>query len=218
MCFSPTFSATFAIIGFIFSYYFYQRRKETCYLWAIFFFYALMETLQTFQFRTLNQCNNNENKILAFIALIFVVVQPFLWNWYGWRCRSQTKLQKTIFTLGMILGLIWIVVYLLGYNANISEETGAIQGPLCTRKIDKPGHHLYWTFPISNNYIAILFAVYLMIWFIPMFFGKNGVTSGTYMVLTCALSYYFISKNSKEFASTWCLTSIPILAMGATLL
>lgn len=213
MCYSPQMSAAFAIIGLALALYFYRRRKQTCFLWAIFLFYAGMELLQTFQFKTLNQCDNKENQTLTLIAMVFVLVQPFLWNWYGYSCKSDNSFQRGVFTLGMVLSGLWIVGYLYRYGKWTKDDgEDMLQGPLCTRK--EGDGHFFWSFPVSgDNTVSANFFMYLMIWFVPLFFGRGGVVTGLAFVTGAALAFV-LSKDKRAFASTWCYLSIPILVMG----
>lgn len=213
MCYSPQMSAAFAAIAFAISFYFYTHRKQNCFLWIIFLFYGLMEVLQTFQFRTLNQCANKENQLLTFIAMVFVIVQPFLWNWYGYTCRSSNSFQRGVFTLGMVLSVFWIIGYLFRFGKWRKEDgEDVLRGPLCTRK--EGDGHFFWTFPVSkDNYISANFFMYLLIWFVPIAFGNGSIVSkfGSAIGITIG---WLLAKKNKELASTWCYISVPLLVIG----
>ena len=64
MCFSENLSLTIGISGILLSIYLYPKNK---YASIGIGYFALMEILQYFQYKVINQCDNNYNKLLNFI-------------------------------------------------------------------------------------------------------------------------------------------------------
>ena len=60
MCFSENISLAIGTIGILSSLYFY---KKNIYASIGIGYFALMEILQFFQYKVINQCNNNYNKV-----------------------------------------------------------------------------------------------------------------------------------------------------------
>ncbi len=221
MCFTQEMSAAFALIGSGLTYYFYKRQEKFCKIWLIFLFYTIMEWFQTIQFNSLNQCDSFENKFLTNIAMILVIVQPLLWNYYYYTCMADNDYRKGIFTLGIILSIVWIIGYLSRYGGWKPEDgEDLLRGPLCTRKEGKG--HFYWTFPMGKDHaLSANFFMYLIIWFVPLFFSKQGVGGAIWIIVGALISLLFTSSNLRakmEFASTWCFISIPLAIIGVILM
>ena len=173
-----------------------------------------MEVLQTLQFRKLNECSSAENQLFTQVALFLVIVQPLLWNYYFYKCKSNTGFRKGVFTLGMILSILWIFSYMMRYGGWKKEDgEDMLRGPLCTRR--EGNSHFYWTFPMSKDHaLSANFFMYIAIWFVPLFFSFEGFTSGAFMVAGALIAYVLAMANKRakmEFASTWCFISVPLL-------
>lgn len=207
-------SGIFALLGAALAYRLYLQRDKTCFMWALFAFYAGMEFLQFLQHRTLNQCNSKENQFLTIVAFLYILVQPFLWNYFAFRCRAPTPFLKGVFSVSMVLCV--LVAGSMGTRwgtGTDSKGTEFMTGELCTKR-DKG--HLYWQWPIglSNTHTANWFA-FMLVWMAPLiFFGQRSI--GTSLAAGALLSYA-ISKNSAEFPSAWCLMSLPLLIGGFAL-
>ena len=217
MCYTPEMSAAFAIIGAVMTYYMYKRRDKMKFVWIIFLFYTLMEVLQTLQFRTLNKCSSAENQLLTQVALVFVIVQPLLWNYYFYTTKANNQFRRGVFTLGMVLSILWIVAYLMRYGGwEKGDGEDMMRGPLCTRK--EGDEHFYWTFPMSKDHaLTANFFMYLAIWFIPLFFSDDGASGAVWIVAGALLAYALATRTKKArmtFASTWCYISVPLLIIG----
>ena len=61
MCFSENISLAIGIVGILSCFYFYNKN---IYASIGIGYFALMEIIQFFQYRVINQCDNNYNKFL----------------------------------------------------------------------------------------------------------------------------------------------------------
>ncbi len=216
MCYSPTTSACLAAVSAVLAVRLYQQRDQTCFLWALFAFYAGMELLQTFQHRTVNQCDSKENQVLAFIAFLYVLVQPFFWNYYAWKCKSSTPFQRGVFVSAMALNFVMIISFLLRLGtAPAGESTplnDMLSGPLCTKQDDN--QHLRWSWPIGPSVSgSATWFMYFALWFVPLLFADDGLAlSGG--IAAGAVITYLVVRNKQEFPAVWCIFSIPFLILG----
>ena len=77
MCFSENSSLIIGIIGLLSSWFFY---KKNLYASIGIGYFALMEILQFFQYKVINQCDNIYNKLLTNIGYIHICFQPLFFN------------------------------------------------------------------------------------------------------------------------------------------
>ena len=77
MCFSENMSLTIGIIGILSSFYFYNKN---IYASVGIGYFALMEILQFFQYKVINECDNYYNKLLTNIGYIHICFQPLFFN------------------------------------------------------------------------------------------------------------------------------------------
>ncbi len=212
MCYSPEMSASLAVLGACLTYRLYTTRRNDM-LWVVFLFYTLMEILQFFQYGTVNKCEDVRNKALTMVAFVFILVQPLLWNWYGYVSKSDTEFQKGVFAAGVVLSIIFILGMILQYGGyKKGDPDDVLTGPLCTHR--KSSGHLYWKLPFSQfGSLSPSFFMWTAIIVGPMLFGPRGGVASTAFLAGMALSYT-MSRTRDEFPSVWCLMSLPLLATG----
>ncbi len=142
-----------------------------------------------------------------------MLLQPFFWNYYAWKCKSSTPFQRGVFTLAMALNLVMITSFLLRYGNKQSEDNhDPWSGPLCTHK--EPGQHLKWSWPIGPSQAgSATWFMYLALWFVPLLFANEGLAvSGG--LAGGALITYLMVRDKQEFPAVWCIFSIPFLILG----
>ena len=69
MCFTENISLTIGIAGILASIYFYNKN---IYASIGIGYFALMEIIQYFQYKVINQCNNKYNKLLTMLPTIIL--------------------------------------------------------------------------------------------------------------------------------------------------
>ena len=213
MCYSPAMSATFAILGAYLTYRLYNIRDKTRFLWVLFLFYTLMEVLQFAQFDSVNKCGDPTNRALTFVAFIFILAQPLLWNWYGYKENAKNEFQRGAFMVGFILSICLVIGLVLKYGGHKKgDPDDVLTGPLCTKK--ESSGHLYWKIPFSRfDALSPSFFMWVAIIAVPMLMVDNGLMKAGSFLLGMTIAYA-ISKTKDEFPSVWCLMALPLLAIG----
>ena len=77
MCFSENISLGIGLTGLLSSIYLYSKNK---YASIGIGYFSLMEIIQFFQYKVIDQCNNNYNKFLTYIGYIHICFQPLFFN------------------------------------------------------------------------------------------------------------------------------------------
>ena len=103
MCFSENISLSIGITGLLSSFYFYFYKKNIYASVGIGYF-ALMEILQFFQYKVINQCNNDYNKFLTNIGYIHICFQPLFFN--IWLFAFTNKPNFTFLYMSFFAGLL----------------------------------------------------------------------------------------------------------------
>lgn len=76
MCFSENMSLVIGLTGIAFSLYVYKHVYASIGIG----YFALMEILQYFQYKVINQCNNKYNTFLTNLGYIHICFQPLFFN------------------------------------------------------------------------------------------------------------------------------------------
>jgi hypothetical protein len=79
MCFTENMSLSVGILGILSSIYFYIYKKNVYASLGIGYF-SLMEILQFFQYKVVDQCDNPINKLLTIIGYLHICFQPLFAN------------------------------------------------------------------------------------------------------------------------------------------
>lgn len=222
MCFSPTMSGSFFVVGFILAIVTYVNPKiRKTYMFVPLAFYTMMELLQTIQYFYVNQCDSKVNKTLTEIAYVLVIVQPLLWNTVFYLRAKQAK-HKSIHLLGMVMSAVWLVgnayarVFYSPDKAN--DECGFFNhNKTCTYR-DSKDSHLYWRWT-TNHYrdFTANYFMYLCLWFLPALLVAENRLFGLIFAVGAAIGWGITKKYGStdvEFPATWCYMSIPILVVG----
>jgi len=206
-------------------------------------FYALMETLQTVQYSTLDQCGATVNYALTVVAHMLVIVQPCMWNLYRLaRARAAIRTAVTegdvpavvsakgaaaVFTAAAGMSAVWALFFTLrllpvdllpsGSVATFSAlRTDEIMvGPaVCTHGGPT---HLMWTLPYgSKNGLEANFFPYLLLWFYPALYEPKGAIK-----LACWIAQVVLvnatAGSIHELPTTWCALSVPIILLALVL-
>lgn len=222
MCFSPTISGSFFIVGLALTYVTYvnpQIRKT--YMFVPLAFYTTMELLQTIQYFYVNQCESIINRGLTEIAYILVIVQPLLWNAVFYMRAKQEK-HKSIHLLGMVMSGVWLIMNAYArifYSPDQANDACGFfnHNKTCTYR-DTDKSHLYWRWT-TNHYTDFTanFFMYLCLWFLPALLVPENRLFGLIFAIGAIIGWGITSKYGStqvEFPATWCYMSVPILVVG----
>lgn len=228
MCFNAKYSATFAALGALATYWAYTSKDTSKsvghnLLYIPLAFYTFMEILQTVQYSYVNECDSM-NQFLTEISYVLILVQPIMWNLiFLFKKRSISLLgsHRGILICAIALCAVWILAHVFrrfqwyGHKNHVGEEI--VSGKkTCTYKND--GEHLYWNYELfSNPGMDANWFMYLALWFIPgLLIPGEGLTILTLVGGFLASWAYVRYKNqtSHIIPSLWCLSSAPTLILN----
>ena len=225
MCFTYGWSIALSVGGTALTAYAFRDAalRETGYAYLC-LFYTGMEVLQLALYHDLNRCGSPYNRTMTEVGFVLVVVQPALWNLYF--LRNAVAAARPAFTLATALAVVWIAGFvgrrLVGLPGVDFEVTSTLE--TCTVKGPRNLHFAWgWVLRRWGGLEANWF-MYLSVWFVPqlLFFQTDddgivpsGVGSavivGSGLVVSLILSSTIGTLH--EIPSTWCLMSVPILAV-----
>ena len=218
MCFSEQWSRNLSILGIAISSYRYANNYSilalipTC-------FYTVMEITQYLQYQVVDQCDNKMNQYLTMFTWVLEWIQPLMWNIIYFYI---TKSNKDVFKFCIVSSFIIVVAGLLRVF-NFSDEKSIthelqVKGRNCTISGDK---HLAWNNNAQTFHgLEPNWFVYLMLWFIPVLWVtpyKLGLSMFISQISLLLLTILILGKIDDQLASTWCLLSIPGIAVGELL-
>jgi hypothetical protein len=214
MCYSPAMSMSFALLGVAALIYVQDSKKA--YLSFLILFYIGMEILQSIQTYLLDDCENRWNYLLTEVAYLFLIVQPFIWNFYFYHNSSLSE--SGLFKAGIGLSIAWMVFSLLGrllYGTikPMTKDDSIFTGDnVCTYR---GVSHLYWEWTSANfKDFNPTYLMYFLVWFIPALLSTSHRITGIIIAMSALLSAGISAYmgNINEFTTTWCYISIPIMA------
>ena len=232
MCFTLGVSVAMSVAGAgMTAYAFWSRSVRKTGFQYLVLFYTGMEVLQASQHAVLNRCGEPANSALTEVGFVLVVVQPLMWNAYNWH-NASPPIHRPAFALAMVLSSVWMAAFtarrFVGVPSANFEIGGAAAGQAaCTRKGPRD-LHLYWTWPLrAQGGLEANWLFYLCAWFVPaLAFDLEphpdawGVPRGVVQVSTLAAGLGAAAAASAAFGgtlhevpSTWCLSSIPFMAL-----
>lgn len=216
MCYGPTMSGVFTVVGLVATLYtyLYIPKLRKMHVPMLLLFYTGMELLQTVQYFVVNQCSNKVNIYLTEVAYLFVILQALLWNF--WFYLNSVECERKLFVSAMALAMLWIMFNLasriLYTNENALPPTMSVHaaGEVCTRR---EATHLYWEWTFANlGNMNANFLMYLMIWFVPALVSSQYMSSILLMAgAAIGASMAFLLKEPHTFTSAWCYISVPLV-------
>jgi uncharacterized membrane protein len=217
MCYNATISFIFGAIGlstYVYIELFQPYLKSTGIQYVL-LFYTIMEFLQSIQYSYVNQCANRMNNMLSEIAYVLVIVQPLMWNLFYY--INSVECDKKIFTVGMVLSVIWIVINTLARilykpeNGMTKDHSLFASDISCT----KSGRtHLFWEWPSANfKDISANYLTYLLIWFVPAFVSNRfRIASIVLFLFACIGALVSIYVDDRRIIpAVWCYISVPMV-------
>lgn len=218
MCFSEQWSRNLSILGIAISSYRYANNYSILSLFPT-CFYTIMEITQYLQYQVIDQCDNKINQYLTMFTWVLQWIQPLMWNIIYFYITSSNK---DVFLFCIALSFIVFVAGLLRvFNfSNKKSVTHELQvkGRNCTVSGDK---HLAWNNNAQTFYgLEPNWFVYLLLWFIPILWVtpyKLGLKMFIAQLSLLLFTIFIVGGLNDQSASTWCLLSIPGIAVGELL-
>ena len=204
MCFSENISLAIGITGILSSLYFY---KKNIYASIGIGYFALMEILQFFQYKVINQCNNNYNKFLTTLGYIHICFQPLFIN--IWLFAFTTKPNYTFLYMSFFAGLLLASrLFFVKDKELCDNKNEALCGPkTCSFSGNK---HIAWNIRLrapGAYWFTPSIGLHFFMWVIPtlIIFQIKPILA---LLLTGPYLGILITNNIHEQPAIWCYTAI----------
>ena len=214
MCFSENMSLTISIVGIVSSIYFF---KINIYASIGIFYFSLMELIQYFQYKVINQCDSNYNKFLTRIGYLHICFQPLFFN--IWLFAFIKKPKFVFLYMSFIAGLL-LASRLFFVKDNELCDTN--NEPLCGPKTCafSGERHIAWNLRLrapGRNWYTPSIGLHFFMWAIPaiVIFQIKPVLA---LLLTGPYLGVILTNNIHEQPAIWCYTGIVQLLISYYLL
>jgi len=202
MCFSENMSLAICITGILSSLYFYKKNK---YASIGIGYFALMEILQFFQYKVIDQCNDY-NTFLTSLGYIHICFQPLFFNiWlFAFTKPNFTFLYMSFFAALLLASRLFFV--------KDKELCDTKNEPLCGKKTCSfsGNKHIAWNIRLraaGKYWFTPSIGLHFFMWVIPaltIFQLKPFLA----LLLTAPYLSIFITNNIHEQPAIWCYTEI----------
>ncbi len=215
MCFSENISLSFAVIGLLSSYYFYL--KNHIYAAIGIGYFSLMELIQYFQYKVIDQCDNNVNVFLTYLGYFHICFQPVFVN--IWLFSFMKKPNYDFLYLALVAGiLLFSRVFWVSEKTLCDTNNEPLCGPkTCTFSGER---HLAWNIRLraaGQNWYTPSIGLHFFFFVIPALitFQLKPIIA---LLLIGPYAGIFLTKNIHEKPAIWCYTSVMQLLISYYLL
>jgi hypothetical protein len=206
MCFTQNMSLAVGITGILSSIYFYTI-KHNLYASLGIGYFSLMEILQFYQYKVIDQCDNPMNKILTIIGYLHICFQPLFVNIWLF---AFTKTPNFIFLyMSFFAGLLLASRLIVYSDEDLCDSKNE---PLCGNKtcVYSGEKHLAWNLRLraaGKYWFTPSIGLHFFMWFIP-FLSLLEIKPILALILTGPYFGYYFTKNIHEQPAIWCFTAI----------
>ena len=204
MCFSKNMSLTIGLVGLLLGYYFSKKNKYAAVGIA---YFSLMEILQYFQYKVIDQCNNKNNKLLTNLGYLHICFQPLFFN--IWLFAFTKKPNYHFLYLSFFAGL--LLASRLFYVSD-DELCDTKNEPLCgpTTCAFSGMRHIAWNIRLrapGKYWFTPSIGLHFFMWVIPVLtiFQIKPLLA---LILTGPYLGFLLSNNIHEQPAIWCYTAI----------
>ena len=204
MCFSENISLAIGLTGILSSVYFY---KKNIYASIGIVYFSLMEIIQFFQYKVINQCNNKYNIFLTILGYIHICFQPLFFN--IWLFAFTKKPNFTFIYLSFFAGLLLLSRII---SVKDSETCDTNNEPLCGKNTCafSGERHIAWNIRLrapGKNWITPSLGLHFFMWAIPVL---TIIELKPFLALLLTGPYLgiFLTNNIHEQPAIWCYTAI----------
>tara|TARA_B100001989_G_C24394457_1_gene390912 strand:+ start:127 stop:804 length:678 start_codon:yes stop_codon:yes gene_type:complete len=211
MCYSPQLSLLFGVIGLLSSFNLYNKN---IYASIGIGYFALMEILQYYQYKVIDQCDNNYNKFLTNIGYLHICFQPVFVNL--WLFAFTEKHNFTFIYMSLFAGV------LLASRLFFVEDKELCDGNnemLCGEKTCtfSGKRHLSWNLRLrapGKNWWTPSMGLHFFMWTIPVLTMFELKPILAMLLIGPYLAYFLIvrgddrkpGETQSEAATIWCYT------------
>ena len=204
MCFSENISLAIGIFGLASSVFFYHKNV---YASIGIGYFALMEIIQFFQYKVINQCDNKKNQFLTTLGYLHICFQPLFFNL--WLFAFTKKPQFVFIYMSFFAGLL-LASRLLSVDDN--ELCDTHNEPLCGKDTCAISgeRHIAWNVRLrapGTYWFTPSIGLHFFMWVIPvltMFQLKPFLA----LILTGPYLGILLTTNIHEKPAIWCYTAI----------
>lgn len=204
MCFSENMSLLVGLIGIFFGIYIFDKN---IYASIGIIYFALMEIIQFFQYKVINQCDNRYNKLLTLLGYIHICFQPLFFNLWLF---AFTKKPNFIFIyMSLFAGLLLLSRI---FYVKDSELCDGKNEPLCGRKTCAflGNKHVAWNVRLrapGKNWFTPSIGLHFFMWVIPVLtiLQLKPIMA---MIMTGPYLGFLLTNNIHEQPAIWCFTAI----------
>jgi len=203
MCFSENISLAIGTIGILSSVYFY---KKNIYASIGIGYFALMEILQFFQYRVINECNNY-NKFLTNLGYIHICFQPVFVNL--WLFAFTKKPNFTFIYTSFFAGLLLASRLFFVKDAELCDNKNE---PLCGPKTCafSGNRHIAWNVRLrapGKYWFTPSIGLHFFMWVVPALtiLQLKPILA---LLLTGPYLGFLLTNNIHEQPAIWCYTAI----------
>lgn len=204
MCFSENMSLLVGLIGIFFGIYIFDKN---IYASIGIIYFALMEIIQFFQYKVINQCDNRYNKLLTLLGYIHICFQPLFFNLWLF---AFTKKPNFIFIyMSLFAGLLLLSRI---FYVKDNELCDGKNEPLCGRKTCAflGNKHVAWNVRLrapGKNWFTPSIGLHFFMWVIPVLtiLQLKPIMA---MIMTGPYLGFLLTNNIHEQPAIWCFTAI----------
>ena len=204
MCFSENISLAIGITGLLSSVYFYNKN---IYASIGIGYFALMEIIQYFQYKVIDQCNNDYNKFLTNLGYINICFQPIFAN--IWLFAFTTKPNFTFLYMSFFAGLLLLSRLFFVEDGDLCDTKNE---PLCGKNTCaiSGNKHIAWNIRLraaGKYWFTPSIGLHFFMWVVPVLTILQ-LKPFLAMLLTGPYLSFLITNNIHEQPAIWCYTVI----------
>ena len=204
MCFSEHMSLAIGITGILSSLYFYNKN---IYASIGIGYFALMEIIQFFQYKVINQCNNKYNTFLTNLGYIHICFQPLFFN--IWLFAFTKKPTFIFLYMSFFAGLLLASRLFVAKDEDLCDNKNE---PLCGIKTCAVSgtRHIAWNIRLraaGKYWFTPSLGLHFFMWAIPTLtiFQLKPMLA---LLLTGPYLGALLTNNINEQPAIWCYTVI----------
>jgi len=204
MCFSENISLAIGVFGLASSAFFYHKNV---YASIGIGYFALMEIIQFFQYKVINQCENKENQFLTTLGYLHICFQPLFFNL--WLFAFTTNPQFTFIYMSFFAGLLLASRLLFVDDDEVCDDDNE---PLCGQQTCSISgeRHIAWNVRLRSAgkyWFTPSIGLHFFMWVIPVLtiFQLKPFLA---LILTGPYAAFLLTSNRNEGPAIWCYTAI----------
>lgn len=204
MCFSEKMSLFIGSFGLLFALYIYSK---SAYASIGIGYFSLMEIIQFFQYKVINQCDNPTNKALTILGYLHICFQPLFANIWLF---AFTKNPNFLFIyMSLFAGLLLASRVLFVSHDELCDTNNE---PLCGEKTCSMSgkRHIAWNVRLrapGKFWFTPSIGLHFFMWVVPalVVFQAKPIIA---LLLTGPFLVPLLTNNIHEQPAIWCYTAI----------